>query len=328
MRKIFSTAEVRPHERFDSWHEAARRYVIDHDSRPECRRDFEANLCSAVLDEMTFFSLQASPMTVSHTSSHAAQADPDGLFVCRQLGGTLLVEQDSREIALHSGEMTLLDPLVPYKCRFLSGTSLLVIKVPRRRLEARTGNSRNLIARLMRPSQGANGLASDLLALLPQHAEHLGKSGSAVADKALDLLAVALAATCGTAGPRVSSARFVVLARLRSAIERRLTDFTLDPASAAAAAGISVRYANAVLSDENTSVARLIQTRRLERCRQALGDSTQAHRSISDIAYGWGFSDMTHFGRRFKQAYGVLPSEYRKTQSPPCGQNVAWSVGR
>jgi AraC family transcriptional regulator, positive regulator of tynA and feaB len=107
-----------------------------------------------------------------------------------------------------------------------------------------------------------------------------------------------------------------VLTRVRAAIERRLSDPALDPAIVAAAAGISVRYANAVLAQQGTSLARLIQTRRLERCRKALGDLTQAHRSISDIAYFWGFSDMTHFGRRFRSAYGLLPSEYRRAHSP------------
>jgi AraC-like DNA-binding protein len=73
---------------------------------------------------------------------------------------------------------------------------------------------------------------------------------------------------------------------------------------------------DAVLAQQSTSLARLIQTRRLERCRKALGHLTQAHRSISDIAYFWGFSDMTHFGRRFRSAYGLLPSEYRMAHSP------------
>jgi AraC-like DNA-binding protein len=57
---------------------------------------------------------------------------------------------------------------------------------------------------------------------------------------------------------------------------------------------------------------RLIQVRRFARCRQALGDPAQMHRSVSEIAYGWGFSDMTHFGRRFKSAYGMLPRECRR----------------
>ncbi|MFB6451142.1 helix-turn-helix domain-containing protein [Bradyrhizobium tunisiense] len=48
------------------------------------------------------------------------------------------------------------------------------------------------------------------------------------------------------------------------------------------------------------------------RCRYALENPSHPHRAVSEIAYGSGFSDMTHFGRRFKEAYGVLPSEYRK----------------
>ena len=80
----------------------------------------------------------------------------------------------------------------------------------------------------------------------------------------------------------------------------------------ALAAGVSLRYANAALSDEGTSIGRLIQARRLLRCRRALEDPAQAHRTVSEIAYGWGFSDMTHFGRKFKAAFGQLPSEYRK----------------
>jgi AraC family transcriptional regulator, positive regulator of tynA and feaB len=27
---------------------------------------------------------------------------------------------------------------------------------------------------------------------------------------------------------------------------------------------------------------------------------------------GWGFSDMTHFGRRFKAISGMTPREYRR----------------
>ena len=33
---------------------------------------------------------------------------------------------------------------------------------------------------------------------------------------------------------------------------------------------------------------------------------------IGDIALGWGFSDLSHFGRRFKAAFGCSASEYRK----------------
>jgi AraC family transcriptional activator of tynA and feaB len=316
MKTIFTTADVRPGDRFDSWHEAARKYIIEHDSHPDCRLTFAAKLCCAALDELTLVSLDSSPLTAVHTSRHVAQTTPDELLVCRQFAGTLLIEQSSRKVALHTGDMTLLDPRLPYAARFSSDSSLLVVKVPRQRLEARVGRTGNIVARVMRPAHEETGFISDFLALLLAHVERLGSTAATVADQTLDLLAVALAKIGGVSRPRVSSARFVVSTRLRAAIERQLTNPALDPAVAAAAAGVSVRYANAVLADESTSVARLILTRRLERCRQALCDVAQAHRSISDIAYSWGFSDMTHFGRKFRAAYGLLPSEYRKAHGP------------
>jgi AraC-like DNA-binding protein len=39
--------------------------------------------------------------------------------------------------------------------------------------------------------------------------------------------------------------------------------------------------------------------------------ASQGHRTMSDIAFSWGFSDLSHFGRSFKKAYGISASEYR-----------------
>jgi hypothetical protein len=70
---------------------------------------------------------------------------------------------------------------------------------------------------------------------------------------------------------RVSSARSLTLLNLRAAVEARLRDPTLDSEIVAAAAGVSVRYANALLAQEGTSIARLIQERRLAPLRTRTG---------------------------------------------------------
>lgn len=76
------------------------------------------------------------------------------------------------------------------------------------------------------------------------------------------------------------------------------------PSSIPAAAGISIPYADDLLAEENTSLYRLIQARRLARCRRCLEDPTQAHRTISEIAYAWAFSDMTHFDAALRKPLG------------------------
>ena len=313
MRKIFCTDDVRTHERFDSWHAAAREYVIDHDSHPDSRLTFEAKLCAAALDEVRLVFFECSPMVVTHTSRHIGQATSDDLLVCRQFTGGLWLRQAGREVFLGPGDMTLLDPRLPYDGRFSSDMSLLVVKVPRRGVEARVGRTQGLVARPMKSGCGGSGLVSQFLGLLPIHVEKLGTAAATVASQTLDLLGMALTHLSGASGPAGSNVRFATLNRLRSVIERGLSDPGLSPATVAAGTGVSVRYANALLAAENTSIRRLILTRRLERCRQTLSDPSQAHLSISTIAYRWGFSDMTHFGRRFRAAYGLLPSEYRRS---------------
>jgi AraC-like DNA-binding protein len=258
-------------------------------------------------------------MAVAHTRCHVDQARNDDLFVCRQVAGLLELEQNGREAAIEPGDITLLDPLLPYAGRFSSGSKLLVLKVPRRALEARVGNTREMIIRSIKPTETENGLTSSFLAMLPGYTDKMGPAATDIIKyQTLDLVAVSLAKAMELHRPKVSSVRSLALLNVRAAIAARLSDPALDPATVAAAAGISVRYANAVLAqEEGTSLARLIQARRLARCRRALEDPLQMHRTISEIAYGWGFSDMTHFGRRFKAAYGMSPTEYRNvaTQS-------------
>ena len=315
MRTVFSTSAVHARHRFDYWHSTARERLVDHDSTPACRSTFHAELRAGALADVGLVLFENSAMTVSHTAAHASRLFTDELFICRQMTGALLIEQDGRDATLQPGDIALLDPRLPYIGRFSARSATLVLKVPRRPFEARTGRTRELTVRSLKPQAAETGLTSALLAALPQYVEGLAPSAEElVRDQVLDLFAMALLKATQQRMPRVSNPRSVVLLNVRAAIDARLTDPSLTPQEVAAAAAVSVRYANDVLEEASTSIQRLIQTRRLARCRQALQDPSQRHRTVSDIAYSWGFSDMTHFGRKFKAAFGVLPSEYRKAR--------------
>ena len=312
MEKLFSTDAVHPRDRFDYWHDIACRKILDHDSQPECRPKFQAAIYAGRLADIGIIRFDNSPMGVSRTPRQIARATSDELLVCRQISGLLALEQNGREIAIEAGDVTLIDPLIPYRGKFSRGSNLLALKVPRRALEARVGGTREMVLRAIKPSQAEGSLLSSFAAMLPPHVGRMSPVAENLAkEHVLDLLAVSLTAAIGARTPRISSAHSVALMNVRAAIEARLTDPMLDASAVAAAAGISVRYANAVLAREGTSIMRLILARRLARCQEALRDPSQAHRTLSEIAYGWGFSDMTHFSRRFRAAYGVLPSEYR-----------------
>jgi AraC-like DNA-binding protein len=199
---------------------------------------------------------------------------------------------------------------------------MLVLKVPRRDLKARIGCVRSAVLHPIRPSGDEGGLASAFLGMLPTFAAELAPAAAEVTKaSALDLVALALANSMDKQQAGGSPAQMLVLMNVRAAVEARLADPGLDASTIAAAAGVSVRYANAVLAREGTSIRRLILSRRLARCRKALADASQTGRTVTSIAYAWGFSDLTHFGRSFKGAYGITPSECRHGGTEPvCGE--------
>ena len=58
-------------------------------------------------------------------------------------------------------------------------------------------------------------------------------------------------------------------------------------------------------------VLKLSADRRLDGIARDLGDPAMADRTIGAIAFDWGFSDLSHFTRRFKQRFGCRPRDWR-----------------
>ena len=77
---------------------------------------------------------------------------------------------------------------------------------------------------------------------------------------------------------------------------------------------LSKGYVHFLFQMEALTVSRYIWDLRLEKCRTALADAAQAHRSVSDIAYAWGFNSLSHFSHTFKSRFGVSPRDYRSEQ--------------
>jgi AraC family transcriptional activator of tynA and feaB len=103
MERLFSTSEVHPRDRFDYWHSVACKTLIAHDSKPECRQTFQAELQAGTLAEVGLVLFENSAMEVAVTRRHCSHLEVDELLVCRQGAGGLVLEQAGREVVLESG---------------------------------------------------------------------------------------------------------------------------------------------------------------------------------------------------------------------------------
>lgn len=189
------------------------------------------------------------------------------------------------------------------------GRALLAL-LPAAALTARLGNITDVIGRRLSVVQGGGAICAHMLAAFAAQAPLLGdEQRRALGDGALDAIIVWLRSE-QTLSRRLSTHRRELLDAICTYIERCLDDDQLNPRAIADRFGISVRYLHTLFAPTGITVARWITIRRLEAIRSELLRRGGDRGSIRDIATRWGFHDLPHFSRVFRQHFGEPPSVY------------------
>jgi AraC-like DNA-binding protein len=105
-------------------------------------------------------------------------------------------------------------------------------------------------------------------------------------------------------------------------IEKHLRDPDLKAASVAEGLRISPRYLRKLMEGRGETASGHILRRRLEECAREFSSVSGRARSITDVAFAWGFNSTAHFARVFKSKYGVTPRDFRLTQATRLGSRA------
>ncbi len=107
------------------------------------------------------------------------------------------------------------------------------------------------------------------------------------------------------------SGRGVMRERVKAFVRRHLRDSPLSIDDIAHNFNCTKRYLHKVFSEDERSLNEYIWDMRLERCSHDLANADLLQRSITEIAFVWGFRSSPHFSRVFRQRFGASPSVYR-----------------
>ncbi|MFE2996703.1 helix-turn-helix domain-containing protein [Nocardia sp. NPDC059246] len=221
-----------------------------------------------------------------------------GRVACQYAGSELLVGPD--QLLIWDGELAQgFDAVDPHR--------ELTLLLPRERVPRGLAAAASRVDSSVSTAAGTGllAIAGDQLRSIARELDNLSDAALAIACQSFfDTLDSAL--TPLSERPP-STARAALMVRVRHHIEDNLGDPGLCASSIATAHGISVRTLHLLFADSGTTVGRWIRERRLEACRRELARGG-GHKTVTDIAFRWGFNDTAHFSRSFKQAFGVTPS--------------------
>ena len=147
---------------------------------------------------------------------------------------------------------------------------------------------------------------------LPRYGPPLGESQtSLLADNLCNLMA--LAAADGIPTTRLQGE--LQLEALLAFCRQNLSDPDLSPQQAADAAGISLRTLHSRFQETGRTFGHWVLEARLEGCSAALRDPHQRQQNISEVAYRWGFNDLSYFNKAFRAQFGMTPGDWRSGPS-------------
>lgn len=309
----FSTENVAKRERSSWLREVIGREYANVEITPPADGNLFNEMTIYPWDGLRLSAIQSGALAIERLPWEPLSVHQDAYFAVVLLSGAYRLEQSGREVILEPGDLTLYDAAQPHRIDCPGRFSKLIVSIPRRILRERVAGIDSCTARRVRGKEGIGAVAANFITSVTLQAHRMGAGEfAALSEHSLDLLALAFA-SAHPADVALTSSRSVSLRRVKDFIERMLSDPTLDTEKVAAGTGLSARYINNLFNDEETSLMRYVWARRLEKCRRDILKTEHQGHLISEIAFRWGFNDLSHFSRAFKERFGACPRDFRRS---------------
>src|SRR6202022_102756 len=314
---VLDTSSSLPDRRLAVWQDIVCDVFVGLDCRSDMRETFWGAVTQSAVGPATFTRVDSCAQRVFRTPSRIARASEEYVLLAMGNSGVNGVYQDGREAVVSAAQFVIYDTTRPYELRFDDSFSQTILQMPRKLLQQRIGAFDALTATTFSSDRPLARLAYEFLIGISKTIDQVDPAtATRLLDQALDLVAMAFADRMQQRSPDQSSHRSALLYRLKNYILTHLRDPELSMPAAAAGIGISPRYASDLKAGEQTSFRSYVKAQRLERCKRDLADPAHAARHVSDMRFHWGFNDLAHFSRIFKQRFGVSPREWREHSTP------------
>jgi len=306
---IWSTASARAHERFAYWREAIchSMFNISIEAGPE---RFAARLTARRTGVLGFARTESSGYRIMRSRRDIDSAPSDHWTIYLQMHGRTRFEQNGEQITLDRDDIAILDGRLPFRADFSEAGRRAVVKVPHAMIDRRAPwVRRRALHRIPVEAQFADLARDHVSALTAEDAPPDDGASLVLAENLSNLLGLATATDLPTGRLEPDLQLEALLAFCR----QNLHDCELTPQRVAAHFGISVRTVHLRFARIGQSFGRWLLEHRLDACRTALRDERQRGANISEIAYRWGFNDLSHFNKVFRARFDTTPREWRNS---------------
>ena len=310
-----STSGLTPKKQIECWTNALTELCGQFNVDPLDASSLEGRVNYTTVSRLKLCQIEVSQHRIAHPMSHAGPGQHPFVKILFQTYGVSHFEQNGSHFDLMPGDCLVYDVSCPHTIVSPSLTRHEVVIVPTELLQERGFHAAKLPACKFSARTGTGRIAHDFMHVTFGEAAKLSpQTAHGVADTLLDLMLLPFreaGASFDRGGPGA------LYERAQAFIHDHLRDPDLSIDRISMALGCTKRYLHMLFSDRGMTVSDYIWQARLQNCRHEL--ETHGGKTVTDVAFSWGFSSSSHFSRVFRRYFGIVPSSIQKAQhnSPP-----------
>jgi len=273
---------------------------------------FNGNLFSQPLHKAHIAQVSSGPIKVSRTKRDIAKITEPHYLIKFQMKGQGTIRHYNREANLGLGDFVICSTTEPYELEFQDDYQQTVFSIPHNTLQDMFSSPDDFLGIRMGNEFPTHGILSQFVYSLTQRMDLLEpETLQSMEANVFNLLITSLKAEQKVKVKVVDTSPEMHIQQIKRFIGLHIKDYRLSVDFIAQAENISKRYLHMLFKDLDVSVSRYIQQLRLEGCYKDLTNAEFNHISTSDIAFDWGFGDVSHFYRCFKSQYLLTPRQIR-----------------
>jgi AraC-like DNA-binding protein len=311
-RLSWDTSSVGKPMQFAYYREAICKIFMNLTPEEPDKAPFEAKIESVRLGHAAVNRVIFPSHKVTRLKSDVEASDRSCFYLNLKLQGECCISQRGRSVVLSAGDVGLFDSEYPFELLHKKSAALRVASfwVPKCELAKRLPPEFDVHARKLSIDPMFGHLITETARTLNTNVMRLTEAdGARLLDVLLDLVALSFSHKSDrqTDNPIALAAAMMV----RRMVDGRMKQQGLSIRHVARLCGISDRYVHKLFANSNTSFSRYLMEQRLNHIAADLRSPDHATRSIGDIAFEWGFSDLSHFSRNFRRRFQCSASEWR-----------------
>lgn len=308
--KHWSTASYMPQERIDIWSEMLTSSHLPWTISNIPSENFEANLSIRSFNDYKLINCSCDTLKGSRNSLEICNTDESYFCILLLREGKEKITVRDSDLFLKSGDIILWDSTQKMSFHVPEHIEKTSLMFPSTALTSIFPKAHDFAGSVIPAESGMASMLARHLSSLKQEMWRLDASClTSLMKPTMEMLTAVLT---GTQVYSPSSMRSLTLQRVKKYIINNLSNPTLSPLTIADSNGISIRYLHVLFEGEKTTVSNWVKKCRLHRCKDDLCSVQNYGRTITELAFKWGFNDISHFSKVFKNEFGCSPRDYTK----------------